>query len=103
MSTINTLSFAEMYKLTNWLKEAHSSFSNLTQDQIANAACSVMGFRVTTPNLINAAKTLGILIGAKNARSQIAKTNEAIMAQAICNLYLKLGELIPADLKSLAE
>ena len=107
MSTKNVLTFPQMYKLTNWLSDAQPLLVELTQDQIADTASAAMGFDITTPNIIRAAATLGIPIGAKNVKSSLVKhlnrTNEAIMAKAICNLYLKLGELIPADLKLLAE
>lgn len=107
MTTKNVLTFVEMYQLTNWLKDNHSTLTNLTQDLVANAATVSMGFEVTTPNIIRAAAALNIPIGAKNVRATLmkkkAKTNEAIMAQAICNLYLKLGELIPTDLSNLVE
>ena len=107
MSTKNVLTFPEMFKLTNWLNDAQPLLVELTQDQVAGTATTAMGFEVTTPNIVRAAIALNIPIGAKNVKASLvkhkAKTNEAIIAQAICNLYLKLGELIPADLKNLAE
>ena len=106
MSTKNVLTFPEMFKLTNWLFEAQPLLIDLTQDQIAREASKVMEFEVTTPNIVRAALALNIPIGSKNVKALMAKvktrTNEEIMAQAICNIYLKLGELIPADLKNLA-
>lgn len=107
MSTKNVLTFPEMFKLTNWLSDAQPLLVELTQDQIAGTASTAMGFEVTTPNVVRAALALNIPIGSKNVKASMAKvkikTNEVIMAKAICNLYLKLGELIPADLKNLAE
>ena len=107
MSTKNVLTFPEMFKLTNWLSDAQPLLVELTQDQIAGTASTAMGFEVTTPNIVRAALALNIPIGSKNVKASMAKvkikTNEMIMAQAICNLYLKLVELIPADLKNLAE
>lgn len=107
MTTKNVLTFSEMYRLTNWLVESQTELTNLTQDQISDKASFSMGFDVTTPNIVRAAAAANIPIGAKNVRTAMmkkkVKSDQAIMAQAICNLYLKLGELIPSDLSNLVE
>ena len=107
MTTKNVLTFSEMYRLTNWLIESQAHLTNLSQEQIASEASVQMGFTVTTPNIVKAAGAANIPIGAKNVRTAMmkkkVKSDQAIMAQAICNLYLKLGELIPSDLSNLVE
>jgi hypothetical protein len=103
MSTKNVLNAPQVYKLTLWLKDHLEEAKTLHQEELACMAWDDLGFTITTANLVMAGKNLGIMVGKQNHVVQTKRTNDQILASAICDIYLQFGALIPENLKRLAK
>jgi len=103
MSTKNVLTAPEVYKLTQWLDQNPIPVQTMTQAELAILAASVLRFEVTASNCIMAGKNLNIQVGRQNYGVQANRNNTQILADAIQNLYLQFGVLVPEDLARLAK
>lgn len=105
MTTKNTLTHSQVYKLTRWLEEKHSGMSNLTQAQIADLACAYFDFQITSKNISHIADILEIKVGYRSTQINLSKQSRDVprtIARHLVYLYTKLGEPVPFDLQDIA-
>ena len=101
--TCNTLSHADMYKLTRWVELNQASLKGKTQEQIAKEAGEATGLKLTVPNIHAVAKILGVPLGLHTRKPEGIPTDiNRCLARAMCDLYRRLGEEVPPAVHAIA-
>ena len=102
--TKNTLTHAESYRLTVWVKDNLDALTGLTQAQIAERAQQETGIIVKASNIAKVAETLEIKLGVWNeARTKAQQPKDDAIALALClsELYDCLRFTKPEALKAI--
>lgn len=102
--TNNTLTHAEVYKLTRWIETNQNNLLGRTHEYISQMATQELGLKVTASNISAAAKILGISLGSRTNKSgDIPKDVNRVFAQSLRDLYTRLGEVVPDVINAIAE
>ena len=102
--TNNTLSHADVYKLTRWIELNQATLKGKTQEQISQTAGEATGLKVTVSNVRAVSETLGIPLGlyTRTQSNVIPNDINRALARALCDLYKRLGEEVPGAVNAIA-
>ena len=101
--TCNTLTHADVYKLTRWIELNQAMLKGKTQEQVSQVASESTGLKVTVSNVRAVAETLGIPLGMYSHKTGGIPTDiNRTLARALCNLYKRLGEEVPSAVDAIA-
>ena len=101
--TNNTLTHAEIYRVTRWIDENKVHVANKTQEQIAKAVTASTGLNCTVSNIRGVAETLGINLGRGMAGARPSVDVARVLANGLCDLYARLGEPVPEAIKAMTK
>ena len=101
--TCNTLTHADVYKLTRWIELNQATLKGKTQEQIGQTASEGTGLKVTVSNVRAVAETLGIPLGMYSHKTGGIPTDiNRALARAMRDLYKRLGEEEPTAIEAIA-
>lgn len=100
---VNTLSYAEMYKLLRYIELNHADLKGKTQETIAKECGEKLGLTLTISNIRAASETLDIPLGQVSTRKTLIPNDVSrTLARALCDLYKRLGQEVPEVVSAIA-
>lgn len=97
----NSLTHAEIYRVTRWIDENKAHVATKSQDQIAKAVTAGTGLICTVSNIRGVAETLGINLGRGTSGQRPSIDVVRVLANGLCDLYARLGEPVPEAIKAM--